>query len=72
MAYVFDETDGFVKIVSDKQENILGAVIAGHKASELIHILSLAVNNGLKLSQVRDTIFAHPTVSEAIAETLLH
>lgn len=72
MAYVFDETDGFVKIVADKQENILGAVIAGHKASELIHVLSLAVNNGLKLSQVRDTIFAHPTVSEAIAETLLH
>lgn len=72
MAYVFDETDGFVKIVADKQENILGAVIAGHKASELIHVLALAVNNGLKLSQVRDTIFAHPTVSEAIAETLLH
>ena len=71
MAYVFDETDGFVKIIADKEENILGASIVGHKASELIHVLALAVNNGLKLSQARDTIFAHPTVSEAIAETLL-
>jgi dihydrolipoamide dehydrogenase len=70
MSYVIDEPDGFVKIISDKKENLLGASIIGPKATELIHILALALHNRLTISQIRDTIFAHPTISEAIAETL--
>lgn len=70
MSYVIDEPDGFVKIISDKKENLLGASIIGPKATELIHVLALALHNRLTISQIRDTIFAHPTISEAIAETL--
>ena len=70
MSYIIDEQDGFVKIIVDKQGNLLGASIIGPKASELIHVLALALNNNLTISQIRDTIFAHPTISEAIAETL--
>lgn len=72
MSYVLDETEGFVKIIADKDESILGASIVGPKASELIHVITLALNNRMKLSQVRDTIFAHPTISEAISDALLH
>jgi pyruvate/2-oxoglutarate dehydrogenase complex dihydrolipoamide dehydrogenase (E3) component len=32
--------------------------------------LTLAVSSGLQASQVRKTIFAHPTLSEAIKEAL--
>jgi len=70
MSYIIDEQDGFVKIIANKQGNLLGASIIGPKASELIHVLALALNNNLTISQIRDTIFAHPTISEAIAETL--
>ncbi|RKY31132.1 MAG: dihydrolipoyl dehydrogenase [Candidatus Omnitrophota bacterium] len=69
MARIIDETDGFIKIVSDKKSNVvLGASIIGPRATELIAILSLAVTNRMKASQIRDTIFAHPSVSESVSD----
>jgi dihydrolipoamide dehydrogenase len=71
MARIIDETEGFIKVVSDKKtEQILGASIIGPKATELIAIFGLAVSVNLKLSQIRQTIFAHPTLSECITEAL--
>ena len=71
MARILDEFEGFIKIISDKKtEQILGACIIGTRATELIAILTLAVSSHLKLSLLRDTIFAHPTVSESIGEAL--
>ena len=72
MSYIIDETDGFIKVIADSQEYIVGAVIIGPKATELIHVLALAITNRMKLSQVSNTIFAHPTLSEGILEALLH
>jgi dihydrolipoamide dehydrogenase len=71
MARILDEAEGFVKILSDKKtECILGASIIGPKATELIAILGLAISNHLKIPQIRETIFAHPTLSESISEAL--
>jgi len=71
MARILDENEGFVKIVSDnKTEQILGASIIGPRATELIGILTLAISNCLKISQIQDTIFAHPTLSESISGAL--
>jgi dihydrolipoamide dehydrogenase len=69
MARVLDEADGFIKIVSDaKSERILGASIIGPKATELIGILTAAVHSGMTISGLRETVFAHPTLSEALGE----
>lgn len=71
MARIMDETDGFIKMVVDKKtDTLIGASVIGPKATELIGILALAVNNHLKASQIRETIFAHPTLSESIKESL--
>jgi dihydrolipoamide dehydrogenase len=71
MARILDETEGFVKIISDKQsEQILGASIIGPRATELIGILTLSLQSHLKISQIRDTIFSHPTLSESISEAV--
>ncbi len=71
MARIIDETEGFIKIIFDlKTEIILGASIIGPSATELIGIVSLAITNNLKASQLRDTIFAHPTLSESLHEAL--
>jgi dihydrolipoamide dehydrogenase len=71
MARILEETDGFIKIVSDAASGlVLGGSIVGPRATELIGILTLAVSNGMSVSQIRDTIFAHPTLSESIHETL--
>ncbi len=69
MARILDETEGFIKVISDvKSDRILGASIIGPRATELIGTMSLAVSNSLTVSQLHDTIFAHPTLSECIHE----
>lgn len=70
MARILDETEGFVKIVSDKKtDNILGASVIGPKATELIGVLTLAIKSRLKTSQISETVFAHPTLSESISDS---
>lgn len=71
MARILDETEGFIKVISDrKTEQILGASIIGPRATELIGILTLAISSRLKTLQIQETIFAHPTLSECINEVL--
>lgn len=71
MARILDETEGFIKIISNKKtDEILSACIIGPRATELIGILTLAIQSHLKLSQVRKTILPHPTLSEAVTDAL--
>ena len=71
MARILDETEGFIKIISDKNtEEVLGGAIIGPKATELIGILTLAATCRLKIPEIKKTIFAHPTLSESIHEAL--
>ncbi len=66
------ETEGFVKILRDKQYGeILGAHIVGSHASELIHELVVARENEYTVEEVELAIHAHPTLSEAVAEAAL-
>ncbi|MCM8800742.1 MAG: dihydrolipoyl dehydrogenase [Candidatus Omnitrophica bacterium] len=70
MAHILDETEGFVKVISDiKTDRILGASIIGPKATELISIFTLAIESQLTTNQIKEIIFAHPTLSEAVSET---
>jgi len=71
MARILDETEGFIKTISDKKTGeILGASIIGPRATELIGILTVAIQSHLRVSQVADTILAHPTLSEGITSAL--
>lgn len=71
MARILGETEGFIKIISDKSaDKILGASLIGPRATELVAILALAITCGLKTSQIKGTIFAHPTLSESIHDAL--
>ena len=71
MARIIGESEGFIKVVYDqKSQDLLGASIIGPRATELISILSLAVSARLKISQIKETIFAHPTLSESIHEVV--
>lgn len=71
MARIMDEAEGFIKVVSDsKNGQLLGAFIIGPKATELIAVFAVALTSKLKISQIKETIFAHPTLSESIYESL--
>ncbi|MBP7796330.1 MAG: dihydrolipoyl dehydrogenase [Elusimicrobiales bacterium] len=62
--------EGFCQIVIDSNERIIGAQIVGGPATEIIHTLALAIKFNMKADDLRSIIFAHPTMSEIIMETL--
>jgi len=69
-AQAMGETTGFVQIVAEGKK-ILGAQIIGPQATELIHEMALAIKWGIDVEKLDQTIHAHPTLSEAIAEAAL-
>jgi dihydrolipoamide dehydrogenase len=68
-AMINDATPGFVKIVSDPATGtVLGGSIVGRHAAELIAVVALAVSAGLTVTDLDDSLFVHPTLSESLAE----
>jgi len=71
MARLLDETEGFLKIICDKKtETILGGTIIGAHATELISNLVIAIQAKMNITELRNTILAHPTLSESLIEAL--
>lgn len=70
-AHCDGDIEGFVKVLADNEGNILGAHIIGAEASALIHQLSIAMQNGVKVKDLTNCCFAHPTYSEGVYEALL-
>ncbi|WP_020008779.1 dihydrolipoyl dehydrogenase [Salinicoccus albus] len=60
-----NETEGFVKLVSRKEDGLLlGAQVAGTGASDVIAELGLAVETGMTVEDISLTVHAHPTLGE--------
>ncbi|CAM2064911.1 dihydrolipoyl dehydrogenase [Sulfidibacter corallicola] len=63
------DTEGFVKIIADKKsEEILGVVIVGHNAGDLIGEATLGIEMGAFLDDLSLTIHPHPTLTESLME----
>jgi dihydrolipoamide dehydrogenase len=68
-ALINHESRGFVKILSDPATGVvLGGSIVGRHAAELISVLSVAVTNGLRVSDIHESLMVHPSLAEALAE----
>jgi len=66
------ETDGMVKLLSDAEtDRVLGVHIIGSHASELIGQAVLAMEFEASSEDIARTVFAHPTLSEALHEAAL-
>ena len=70
-AMILGETDGLVKVVARKGGPVLGFHMVGPWASELMHEGYLAVNWEALPAEVGHLIHAHPSLSEAIGETMI-
>ncbi|MGR4000706.1 MAG: FAD-dependent oxidoreductase [Alphaproteobacteria bacterium] len=64
-ARVTRATEGFVRVVVDSRARVLGCTIVGAHAGELILPWTLAIESGMKLSQMASVIAPYPTLSEA-------
>ena len=68
-ARILGETDGFVKIVSEKKyDEILGVHIIGPHATELLAEACVAMALESTADELGRIMHAHPTVSEAVME----
>ncbi len=66
-----NQTQGFVKIIKDQTDTVIGASVIGPDASTLIATLTTYVTNKMKLDEIEQIIFAHPTTAEVIHEASL-
>lgn len=67
-ALTLGEREGFVKVVADQDNIIIGGQILGANASEIISELTLAITLKAKANNLADMIHLHPSLGEAIWE----
>jgi len=64
------ETEGFLKIISEeKYQEILGAVVVSDNATELIGSIAGMKHAEGTVTELANTIWPHPTMSETIGES---
>ncbi len=70
-AYAEKHTEGFVKMVADANNGeILGIHIIGKGATELVSFSTLAIKNKLKVKDLEEILYCHPTYAEGIMEAV--
>ena len=71
-AIALGETDGLVKTIFDADTGeLLGAHLVGAEVTELIQGFVVAMNLETTEAELMQTIFAHPTLSEMMHESVL-
>lgn len=66
-AKTLGETEGMLKAIIDKDSRqILGCTLFAPDASEVINIVTAAMKAGMDSTFLRDFIFTHPSMSEAL------
>lgn len=66
-AQVLRHPAGLLKAVVDGDTGrILGAMLLCEKSYEIINLVKLAMDAGLPYTALRDKVFTHPTMSEAL------
>ena len=56
--------EGILKLLTDKDDIIIGCHIMGEHAADMIHEAALLIQNHTTLSQLSNCIHAHPSLSE--------
>ena len=62
------ETEGMVKLVSDKTDHIIGCHIYGAHAAELVQEIAALMNMDITLGRLKDIIHTHPTLGEILQD----
>jgi dihydrolipoamide dehydrogenase len=72
-AMAMRETDGFVKVLADKNTNqVLGVHIVGPEASAMISEAALSLEMAAFIEDIMLTVHPHPTLGEAFMEAAAH
>lgn len=63
--------DGFIKILKN-DDRILGVHIISKEASSLVMQMSIAMQNDIGISKLKEICFPHPTYSEGLFESIMN
>mgnify|MGYP005846718607 CR=1 FL=1 len=71
-ALILDAQKGYIKLLkANKTNKLIGAMILGEEAENLIASYTLAITNEFSPEEVSKTVFAHPTIQELVHESAL-
>ncbi|PKN95969.1 MAG: pyridine nucleotide-disulfide oxidoreductase [Chloroflexi bacterium HGW-Chloroflexi-5] len=59
-------TTGFLKVIFNEDNLVIGADAIGAHAGEWIQLITLAIKNSISAETMADTIFSYPTYSEIV------
>jgi pyruvate/2-oxoglutarate dehydrogenase complex dihydrolipoamide dehydrogenase (E3) component len=59
-------------IVDSSTDQILGAALLSIDAQEIINLVAIAMRNGITATELRDSIYTHPSSTEALNEVFDH
>jgi pyruvate/2-oxoglutarate dehydrogenase complex dihydrolipoamide dehydrogenase (E3) component len=62
------ETNGLLKVISDRKGHILGAHVWASHASTLLGEVTVAMKQGIRLSQLASVVHAYPTYPESVKQ----
>ena len=60
--------DGFIKLICSTGGTVIGGVVVGPKASELIYPIALAIENRLTVDEVAKTYTVYPSLTGSITD----
>ncbi|TDK27969.1 NAD(P)/FAD-dependent oxidoreductase [Arthrobacter crusticola] len=70
-AYIVEETRGIMKFIIDLDTDlILGAALLSVDSQEMINVVSLAMRSGTTATQLQDSIYTHPSSTEAFNDVI--
>ena len=69
-AHVINEIEGFTKILINENDEIIGASICHYESHEMINLLTLAINQKIKLKVLKDFVYTHPIFTESLNDIL--
>jgi len=68
-AIAMGEETGYVQLIADKESDVLlGANMFGPHVVDVIHEVAVALQCGMTVTKLGETIHAHPTIAEAVME----
>jgi dihydrolipoamide dehydrogenase len=61
---------GFIKVISDMDNKILGCTIFSHLASEMIPYMTQAILTHQTIESLESVVFPHPTITESLEDAM--
>jgi pyruvate/2-oxoglutarate dehydrogenase complex dihydrolipoamide dehydrogenase (E3) component len=65
-ARAIGETRGFMKMLVDDSDRVVGFTMLGVNAGEVLAVVQTAMLGGMPYTVLRDAIFTHPTMAEGL------